>query len=197
MSIEKLLTLGVAAGLLVIAAILRLLVLGALSLLYKLSGREIPRAASDDDPRPARQRRPLARPALHGLGVVGGGLVYVLATLGAWTAVAGGAIARSATAAYARLSPRVTAGTKTGLTAAAAKIKSFAIVTVATALHLGRTLAQMVNERLAQRSADRAAQRAAEDAAAEEPQGGRVIRLEREWDPLTDPLEDEPASNYR
>ena len=199
MSIENLLTLGVAAGILAVAFVLRLLFLGALRLFYLLSGKEVARAETAetaeaaDGERPARPRRPLTRPALNGLGALGRGVILVFATLGTWMFVAGGAIGRVATSGYTSLSPRVAAGTKTGVTMGAGKLKTFAVVAIATLQHLAQAIAGMVNERLAQA----AARRREQQAPVEEPQEATVIRLDREWDPLTDPLEDMPVSNYR
>lgn len=194
MSIENLLTVGLAAAILVAAAILRLLVLGAVRLVFKLSGRqvparEIPAAAGHAARGP---RRPLARPALNGLGSLGAGLIYVLATLGTWMRSAGTMIARGARAAYASAAPQVEAGTEKGLAAAGHKLRSAAVVAVASAQHLGRVIAHRVKE-----MADARATRKAATAPVEEPSDARVIVLDRDWDPLTDPLEDEPASNYR
>ena len=195
MSIENLLTLGLAAGLLAAAAALRLLFLGALKLFYLVSGRQVtqPQADAETLARTPRQRRPLARPALDRLASLGRGVVLVLATVGTWMAAATSAIAKAATAGYASMSPRVAAGTKTGLRVGAGKIKSFAIVAAATLQYLARTVIRLVSEQVAMRSA----RRRERPAAAEEVQQARVIRLDRDWDPLTDPLEDMPASNYR
>ena len=193
MSIENLLTLALAAGILAVAVLLRLLFLGALKLFYVVAGKEVARPEAQEEGRETKARRPLARPALNGLGSLGRGVILVLATLGTWMATGGAAIARAAGAGYASASPRIAAGTKTGLAAGAGKLKTFAIVAVASAQHVARAIAQMVNEKLA----ERATRRSAQQLAVEEPQEARVIRLDREWDPLTDPLEDEPASNYR
>lgn len=192
MSIENLLTLGVAAGILAVAVVLRLLFLGALRLSYLLSGREVARAEVAGEERPAGPRRPLARPALNGLGALGRGVIFVLATLGTWMFTAGSAIGRTAASGYASLSPRVAAGTKTGVTMGAGKLKTLAILAAATAQHLAQAIAKMVNTRLSE-----AARRREQQAPVEEPQEATVIRLDREWDPLTDPLEDMPVSNYR
>jgi len=197
MSIENLLTLGVAGAILAAAALLRLILLGSLRLFFKLSGKpvpwahgaEVPEGGTSGTPRP---RRPIARPALNGLGALGAGLVYVLATLGTWMRSAGAAIARAVGAAHASLSPRVASGTQKGAAAAGRGVKSAAIVTVASGQHLGRIAAQRIKEANERRSAH-----ATHQPVSEEPPEGRVILLDREWDPLTDPLEDQPVSNYR
>ena len=193
MSIENLLTVGVAAGILAVACVLRLLFLGALKLFYLLAGTQIAEPETVEEGRAITPRRPLARPALNGLGTLGRKVILVFATLGTWMFAVGSATARAAAGGYASLSPRVTAGTKTGLTVGAGKIRSFAIVAVATTQHLARAIAKMVKTRLA----EAAARRRAQLTPIEEPREATVIRLDREWDPLTDPLEDMPVSNYR
>lgn len=193
MSIENLLTLGVAAGILAVAAVLRLLFLGGLKLFYLLSGREVTQATETAEARPPGPRRPVARPALNAFGALGRSMILVFATLGTWMFAAGSAITRAATSGYASLSPRVAAGTKTGVTVGAGKLKTFAVVAIATMQHLAQGVAEMVNTRLA----EAAARRREKNAPVEEPQEATVIRLDREWDPLTDPLEDMPVSNYR
>lgn len=234
MSIENLLTLGVAAGILAVAVFLRLLFLGALKLFHLLTGTEVARAETVDEERAAGPGRPLARPALNAFRGVGRGVVVVLSTLGAWMFAAGSALGRAAVSGYASLSPRVAAGgknwlsltkggvsvgagrkrglsptrsgvsvgagrksglfvTKSRVSLGAGKMKTFAIMAVATAQHVGSTIARMVNEW----SAPLATRRREQQAPIEEAQEATVIRLDREWDPLTDPLEDQPLSNYR
>ena len=200
MSIENLLTLGVAVGLLVAGALLRLLVLGGLRLFAKLLGREIPADVPDGEAPTSRRPRPIARPALHGLDALGRGLVHALATLGTWLATlgtwlapAGTFVGRAATRAHASLSPRVRSGSQTVLASSGRGLKTAMIVTVASVQHLVRLATAWTKQRAEERSHARATLHAP----AEEPAEARVIRLDREWDPLTDPLEDEPASNYR
>jgi hypothetical protein len=196
MSIENLLTLGVAAAILVAAAVLRLIVLGSMRLFFKLSGKPAPWARSAETaergPSRTRPRRPLARPALNGLGALGAGLLYVFATLGTSMRSAGTKVARAAATAHVSLSPRVASGTQRGAAAAGRTMKAGAIVTVASGQHLGRLAARRIKE-----AAERRAARPAPPSAQEEAPTARVIVLDREWDPLTDPLEDQPVSNYR
>ena len=193
MSIENLLTLGVAAGILAVAFVLRLLFVGALKLFYLLTGNEVARVEAADEERSAGPRRPLARPALNGLGALGRGVILVFATLGTWMFAGGSAVGRAASSGYASLTPRVAAGTTTRMTVGGGKLKTFAVVAIATLQHLAQAIAGMVNERLAKA----AARRREQQVPVEEPQEATVIRLDREWDPLTDPLEDMPVSNYR
>ena len=193
MSIENLLTLGLALGLLAAAAVLRMIVLGAWRLFFKLSGRDMRarEAPAETDPS-TRTRRPIARPAPTGLGAFGRGLVYVLATLGTWMTVAGTSIARAAASSYESLSPRLTSGMQGVLPATGRALKTGLIVTLASVQHLGRLASDRMKERVAERARSRMP-----ETPAEQPTEARVIRLDREWDPLTDPLEDQPVSNYR
>ena len=194
MSIENLLTLGVAVGLLVAAALLRLFVVGAARLFFRLSGRAIrPQEPVTETPGPSRARRPIARPALNGLGALGRGLVYALATLGTWMAATGALIGSAAAGAYASLSPRPRSGTSTVIATAWRGLKTAMIVTVASLQHLIRAASRRVEQRA--HSSSRA--RTKPVTPKEESTEAQVIVLDREWDPLTDPLEDEPASNYR
>ena len=197
MSIENVLTLGVAAAILAAAALLRLVVLGSARLFFALAGKPVPWARTDEEstaetPPERRAHRPVVRPALNALGSLGTGLIYVLATLGTWMRAAGTALAGAAASAYATLSPRVASGSQTGLSAVGRALRSGAILTVASAQHLFRTVSGWVNRRVEAAAAERA-----RHAAQEEPSEARIIVLDREWDPLTDPLEDEPASQAR
>lgn len=201
MSIENVLTLGVAAAILAAAALLRLVILGTARLFFALSGKQVPwarpadEAADEGITEPRRERkghRPVVRPVLNALGTLGAGLIYVLATLGTWMRGVGAVLGAAAASAYAVLSPRVASGTQRGVAAAGRAIRSGAIVTVATAQHLAHVAAQWASRRAAS-----AAEERARHASVDEPSEARVIVLDREWDPLTDPLEDEPASQAR
>lgn len=188
MSIENLLTLGVAAALLGAAALLRVLVLAALRLFFKLSGKGVDADEPPAEATRSRPRRPHAHPAMNGLDALGRGLIYKLATLGTWMAATGAVLGR----AYASLGPRVTSSTRRTLVGAGRGLKTAALVTLASLPRITRVAFAWVNERL-QATSRTPSQR---DGPVEQPEA-RVILLDREWDPLTDPLEDEPAASYR
>lgn len=252
MSIETVLTLALAAAILVAAALLRMIVLGLLRLLFKLSGTEVFWLAPSESPSSERRsRRPLAAPALAGarrLGArlesrlfdrrprrrppgraapngggwlwarrpeglltpdprrrlakpvvnrtrsLGTGLVYVLATAGTWMRAGGVRVADAAGSAYRTLEPRVRVNAREAgreLTAAGRKIASLTVIAVATAQHLVRSIAARLR--------DLSDRRPARYPGPDEPAEDRVIvldrDLDRDWDPLVDPLDDEPASH--
>lgn len=193
MSIETILTIAVAAAILVGAALLRMVVLGSLRLLFALSGREVFWGRGEEKkPLMDHPRRPIPRPAWRAARSVGAGAVYVLATVGTWMRSAGTGAADRARSAYRKLSPRLRptwSELRRGVPATGSRIASVAVVAVASIQHLSRLIGARLKESLYQRSV-RPAQR-------EDDLDDRVIVLDRGWDPLTDPLEDEPASQAR
>lgn len=193
MSIESILTIVVAAAILVGAALLRLIVLGGLRLLFALSGREVFWTPSAVKKRASGHRGPpIRRPARRAARSLGAGLMYVFATLGIWMRSAGAALGARAGSSYRELAPRLRPNRselRRRLAATGGKVASVTVVAVASIQHLWRLVAARVKERVDQRSARRARQEATFH--------DRVIVLDRGWDPLTDPLEDEPASQAR
>lgn len=193
MSIESILTIAVAAAILVGAALLRLIVLGSLRLLFALAGRQVfwtrgeQKKAASDHARPE-----MRRPAWRAARSFGAGLIYVLATLGTWMRAGGARLGDRAGSSYRELAPRLRphrSELRRRVGATGAKLASGTVVAVASVQHLARLIAARAKERVDRRSARRARQQEAVD--------DRVIVLDRGWDPLTDPLEDEPASQAR
>lgn len=193
MSIESILTLGVAAAILLGAALLRLIVLGSLRLLFALTGRQVFWAPGEEKKPPTDRPRPrIRRPAWRAARSFGAGLIYVFATLGTWFRAGGAGLGDRAGSSYQQLAPRLRPNwseLRRRLAATGAKIASVTVVAIASVQHLSRLVGARVKERVDRRSARRARQEDALD--------DRVIVLDRGWDPLTDPLEDEPASQAR
>ena len=223
-SIETLLTLGIAAAILLAAAVIRLVVLGLLEIGFKLAGRDTAwlhpfRNARVPGERPRRQRAPLrpklegglgvARRELHrGLGFTrtevvpriktGGAataavVLLVIATLAGWAVVLGREVGRGGRGASAWLGPRLSSGlaqARRGAHAAAAWIRPRAVVALATLQHLARVVYERSSEWLDTRREERSTRVGGEDGpdAGPAPQPPRVIDLDRDWDPLTDPL---------
>ena len=232
-SIETLLTLGLAAAILLAAAVIRLIVLGLLEVGFKLAGRDTAwlhpfRQARVPGERPRRQRAPL-RPRLEdGLGVArrelhrglrftrtevvprvktGGAataaiVILVVATLASWAVVLGREVGRGGRGASAWLRPRLSSGfaqARRGLRTAGAWVGPRLIVVLATLQHVARTVYDRAAEWLDTRRGERSARVGAEDGpdAGPAPQQPRVIDLDEDWDPLTDPLPPEERVTTR
>ena len=225
MSIETLLTLGVAAAILVAAAVIRLVVLGLLEIGFRLAGRDTAwlhpfRNAPGPAEAPVRRQRRPVRPRLeHGLGVArtevnrglaftrrevvprvrtGGAataavIVFIAATLAGWALVLGREVGRGGRGASAWLRPRLSstsARARRGAIAAGAWIRPRLVVALATLQHLARVVYERSSEWLDTRREERSTRVGGEDGpdAGPAPQPPRVIDLDKDWDPLTDPL---------
>ena len=212
MSIETLLTIGLALAILVVAAVLRFLILGVTRSGFRVSGREIPWAL-----RPARYREstggtgvraPIGpRVATGARGAVGsatflvsafveGLAIAVLGTVRALTAIAavgvprlrgaGRTVGGSMTAAGAAAGPRAGAalsGLRRASASALARLRPALVIAIATLQHLGRVTARRTRARLEQLREERSTRPGEPTAAGD---GPRVIELDREFDPLTD-----------
>lgn len=234
MSIETLLTLGVAAAILAAAAALRLIFLVALRLVYMLTGRHItwgslvhplsararPRAFAADGGLseklstwirsgaraaatfPERLRQPTqgARDALTELGTA---LIHLLATVGSWLSALGEAGVSAGRLLHDRARPWLSTGAVASgraLASAARRLGSFSIVAVATMQHFAGATATRLRkskQERAGRARGPALDSAGRDRGSRRSMADRLIVLDEAWDPLTDPLEDEPASSVR
>lgn len=211
-SIETLLTLGLAAAILLAAALIRLIVLGLLEIAFRLAGRDTAWLHPFRHAPPAgagpRGRRPVRLRLEQGLGVVrrdlaprvkaGGAataaaIVFVAATLAGWAVIAGREAGRGGRGAAAWLGPRLRGGFaqfRRAARSAGAWIRPRAVVALATIQHLVRIAVERSRAWLEARSVERNARVGAEDGpdAGPSPRPPRVIDLDKDWDPLTDPL---------
>lgn len=211
MSIETLLTLGVAAGILGLAVVLRFAVLTAARLVARLSGQEVrpvrktppeQRQPKGERISPRRQRQRSARervwPRIGDAGrSVGAGAAFVargfveglrVAATGLLTVtvVVLASAAQTTRRSAASLGPRIAAGGKASWRGAASAwrwLKPRVVLAVATVQHLGRASLQRVREWVSQRQEERSSRPGEPSSAGHGPQ---VIDLKEDWDPLTD-----------
>lgn len=209
MSIETLLTLGVAAAILLLAAVLRFVILGSIRLALRITGTEVPwlqkppRTGSGGPkraplaPRLARGGRSAAAGLAYtgsafvdGLRITAAAVVHAASAVAAWASPRLRGASRSSRAAVAAagrdLRPRVRQAARrsaTSLTSLPARLKPAFVVTVATVQHLARLVAQRTRTWVQEHEAERKARPGEPTSAGE---GPRVIDLQRDFDPLTD-----------
>lgn len=211
MSIETLLTLGVASGILVLAVVLRFVVVSIARVLARVSGREVRpvRKARPERRQPKgepisprkRRQRPARQPMWPRIANAGrsvgaavtflaGGFVEglrIAATgLLTVTVVVLASAAQITRRSAASLGPRIAAGGKASWRALASAwgwLKPRLVVAVATVQHLVRASVQRAREWVDQRQEERSSRPGEPTSAGHGPQ---VIDLKDDWDPLTD-----------
>lgn len=212
MSIETLLTLGLATAILVLAALLRLLVLGAARLGLRLSGRRAWWLEKPRRERAERAERPqraalwprLARGArsataalgflvsgvVEGLGIAVVGLARGADRTGAALAPrlrgASRSSASAADAAAAWLGPRLgsaAATSRRALASGVARVKPAVVLAIATVQHVAQLVVDRTRAWVNEREAERSARPGEATSSGD---GPRVIDLDRDFDPLTD-----------
>lgn len=213
MSIETLLTLGLATAILVVAAILRFVVLGVARLGLRLSGRDVPwlqkphrEQAPEEAPRrshnPIRPRLGraghklageaafLASAFAEGLTIAAVGTAREARSLvGTLTGAArsgGGTTGAAVTASAAAVAPKASdalATARHSTASALRRIKPAFVIAVATVQHLGALAISRVRGWVEQQQEERSLRPGEPTASGD---GPRVIDLDREFDPLTD-----------
>lgn len=186
MSIETLLTLGVAAAILVVAFLLRLVVLTFLRLGLLLAGRDASWLKPQRLPRSRRSLRPRVGAALRGAGVAvaaGAGVARVAVGAGVQGAArAGAGFERWADATNARLAPRTTQLTLAARRRGASFAKRLGmllVAAIATVQHFASLAAVGLRRRLNdQRNGGRVAK-------PEPRRPAKVIDLDHDDDPVT------------
>ena len=208
MSIETLLTLALAAGILVSAVVLRFVILGIARLLAHLSGREM---ALRKTPRKRRQRpsrepiwphiaggaRSLGAASAFVAGAVVKGVRIAATGLVTITVVVVASTVQGVRGMATSLGPRIGAGGQTswrGMASAWAWLKPRLVVAVATAQHLGRASAQRTRDWVSQQQEERSARPGEPTSGGH---GPRVIELNDDWDPLTDEFPEERLTPSR
>lgn len=211
MSIETLLTLGLAGVILLAAALMRLVVLGLLELGLRIAGRDTAwlhpfrRARTDEAIRPARP--PLRPRVVHayrsaqgavvprvrtGTAAALAAMVLVVMTLAGWALFVGREAVQGGRGAFAWLRPRmISASSQVGRSARAVLswLRPRLVMGIATMQHLLRAARESFVARAEART-ERRRERVGADAAESGPAPPEpgVIDLDKDWDPLKDPL---------
>ncbi len=201
MSIETLLTVALALAILIAAAALRWMTLGILDLVLRLRGHETRRRSATTEPRatPAASGR-LHQASRRVLEATVAATTRAVAELARYTSEIRRVTAATTSGVYARVAPATerAMATSSQLVVEGARRATAQILVVTTALrHLAQSAYRAARELWTTTDPPRAARRPQPPVERSEPEPEpRVIDLNRQWDPLTDPFDPEDTLTW-